>query len=468
MSQTDRSPESDRKTDLLSQLDNLPWSSFHTSLVIALGLGWALDSFEINIIGSVLALLTKEWHLTAIQGSYAVSAWVFGILLGALVFGYLADRLGRKKMFLFTLFWYAGFSVLTTFAWDYPSFLALRFLTALGVGGEYSAVTATMGEFIPKKYRGKTDSLILAGFPLGGVLSSLVALLLVKYLPTSIAWRVGFGLGGLLAVSGLWARQVIPESPRWLIHQGQREKAEAIVHSIEAIVAKEKLSEFSRSVMSITLEQPPSDKSVEWQAKFNTPLRLALASALNFSQAAIVYGMTALITLVLLPSIHIPATAMPRYVFIGNFAALAGGILVAIALDKWGRRSALLFGYVLSTIGLIYLYFAGDSQQILLGYSLVQFSITWAYIAAYILTAEILPTLIRGTGLGLSVAVGRLGAFFAPLLLTQVFSSTRDPKAALLVLLIMVLPGPISALLWYLRGVETKNRALERTAGDFV
>ncbi|MGH7942361.1 MAG: MFS transporter, partial [Limisphaerales bacterium] len=203
------------------RLDRLPWCRFHTVVTIALSLGWMLDAFETNIIGSVMGQVTKQWRLSPSQGSSLVSAWVFGMFVGALVFGYFSDRLGRKKLFILTLIWYAAFSVITAFSWNYYSLLAFRSLAALGVGGEYSAVAAAMVEFIPRLHRGKAAALVLAAFPMGGIISALSTGLFLRNFPPDVGWRMGFGLGALLALFGLWVRYAIPESPRWLAMNGR-------------------------------------------------------------------------------------------------------------------------------------------------------------------------------------------------------------------------------------------------------
>lgn len=213
------------QTDALERLDNMPWTRFHTVLTIALGVGWALNSFETNIIGSMFGVLKTQWDLSAAQGSLAVVIWVFGMLVGAIGFGYLADRFGRKRLFLGTLLWYALFATGTAFSWNYKSFLFFRFMTALAVGGEYSAVTATMGEFFPKAHRGRTDALILSGFPIGAMASAGISYLLFSWFPPEIGWRLGFGLGATLALFFLWVRRAIRNrragcssraaSPKW-------------------------------------------------------------------------------------------------------------------------------------------------------------------------------------------------------------------------------------------------------------
>jgi MFS family permease len=460
------------ETDALTRLDNMPWTRFHTLMVVALGVGWALDSFETNIIGSVFGVLKSQWHLSSAQGSLAVSIWVFGMLVGAIAFGYLADRYGRKKLFLATLLWYAFFSVATVFSWNYESFLFFRAMTALAVGGEYSAVTATMGEFIPKGHRGRTDSLILSGFPVGALLSAAISYFVLNNLPAEISWRVGFGFGTTMALLFFWIRRVIPESPRWLLQQGRVAEAEAIVEKIVASAAQGKHGEANRALAG---KRYPKTTLVPMHPAFwrnvrelfgAYRLRCGLASALNFSQAAVVYGVLSLMALVILPYMKVSAADMPIYYVYGNAAALAGGLTAAMLVEAWGRRASLFVSYTFTTLAIVFIYAMHTLPGMVLGYCLIQFGVTWAYISGYVVSSEILPTRIRATGLGVSVAVGRLGAVIAPLMLTNVYAASGTPSAALVGLLLLALPGPLAAASWWMMGRETRNVSLEEGSVD--
>ncbi|WGY70184.1 MFS transporter [Burkholderia cepacia] len=460
------------ETDALARLDNLPWTRFHTLMLVALGVGWALDSFETNIIGSVFGVLKSHWHLSAAQGSLAVSIWVFGMLVGAIAFGYLADRYGRKRLFLATLLWYAFFSVATVLSWNYASFLFFRAMTALAVGGEYSAVTATMGEFIPKRHRGRTDALILSGFPVGALLSAAVSYLVLNQLPAEWAWRVGFGLGTTMALVFFWIRRVIPESPRWLIQQGRVAEADAIVEQIVASAARDSHAPADRA--QLTKRYVPTRFAHQAPAFWRNVgelfgayrARCALAGALNFSQAAVVYGVLSLMALVILPYMKVPSTDMPLYYMIGNAAALAGGIVAAVLVEAWGRRASLFVSYTFTVAAIVFIYAMHALPGMVLGYCLIQFGVTWAYISGYVVSSEILPTRIRATGLGVSVAIGRLGAVIAPLMLTNVYAMSGSPSAALVVLLVLALPGPLAAGLWWLNGRETRRMSLEECSTE--
>ena len=458
------------QTDALVRLDHMPWTRFHTGLTVALGLGWALDSFETNIIGSVMGALRHEWGLSAAQGSMTVSVWVVGMLIGAIGFGYLADRFGRKRLFLTTLLWYAVFSLASAFAPNYETFLILRFLTALAVGGEYSAVTATMGEFFPKKHRGRTDALILSGFPLGAMASAGVSWWLLNSLPHDLAWRIGLGLGATLALFFLWARNKIPESPRWLLQQGRVEEAEAIVEMVAGTATKPADIEQAHRrypAVDFTVQSAQFWRNVgDLAGRFRA--RCGLASALNFSQASVVYGVLALMALVILPYMKVPAADLPLYYFWGNAAALAGGLTGAFAVEAMGRRRSLVASYSLTLLAIVPLYALKTLPGMVGSYCLIQFGVTWAYITAYVVASEILPTHVRATGLGVSVAIGRLGAMLAPLMLTWAFQATGTPAGALIILMVLAAPGPIAALIWWRLGAETRNVSLEEGSQPVV
>jgi len=192
------------------------WSGWHTKVVFALGFGWLLDSLEANIIGSVLGILLKIWHFTPLQGSLTVSVWLVGIMIGAVVFGYLSDRFGRKQVFLLTLLWYGSFTVACAFSNNIWVFIFLRFMAAVGIGGEYAAISSAVVEFIPKRVRGKTDAFIMSLWPVGALCSALLVMIALQFFPPETAWRAGFLIAVILALFALYIRRHLPESPAGL------------------------------------------------------------------------------------------------------------------------------------------------------------------------------------------------------------------------------------------------------------
>jgi MFS family permease len=461
-----------RRGNLTARLDRLPWGRFHTIVTAALALGWCLDMFETTIIGSVLGQIRRVWNLSPTQGSALVSSWVLGVFVGAILFGHYSDRTGRKKMFIFTLVWYAGFSVITAISWNFSALLSFRFLAALGVGGEYSAVTAAMVEFIPQSHRGKASGLVLAAASVGSILSSLFAQYFLNHFSADVGWRLGFAVGAVLAVAGVWVRYAIPESPRWLAAHGRLDEAEKIVGRVEdsLLATGVQISPLPQNQPGkLPAEVAPCQQSFaqrirELRSRYLG--RLSLACSLNFAQASVIYGMMAVLSLIILPTVKVPPERMPFFYFIGNVGALTGALLAVALIDFWGRKGTMLLGYTLTSVGVFFLCFANTQQTVLAAYTLVMFSAIWATNAAYIVSSEILPVHNRATGLGISVAVGRVGAFGAPLLLSRIYERTHQSGLAMLVLTILSLPGPVAALIWCFKGTEGSKRSLEEISRE--
>lgn len=224
-------------TDIPQRLDRLPWSQWHWMIVLALGVTWILDGLEVTIVGALGPILKhpETLNLTDAHVGLTASAYLLGTVVGALVFSYLIDRQGRKRWFMITLLVYLAATVLTAFSWDLNSFLLFRFLTGLGIGGEYSAINSAIDELIPARNRGHTDIAINGSWWIGTALGALISIPLLdpSILPIDIGWRACFVLGGVLGIAVLLVRRYVPESPRWLILQGREDEAEEIVRAVE-------------------------------------------------------------------------------------------------------------------------------------------------------------------------------------------------------------------------------------------
>ncbi|HZH07546.1 MAG TPA: MFS transporter, partial [Lautropia sp.] len=226
------------ETRIPERLDRLPWSAFHTRLVIALGITWVLDGLEVTLAGSVAGALRESPSLRLTDGQVGLSAsfYLVGAVLGAIGFGRLADRWGRKRLFWITLAVYAIATGATALANDFGFFALCRFLTGAGIGGEYAAINSAIQEWIPARHRGRTDLIVNGSFWIGAALGALGAVVLLDpaLLPPDLGWRVAFGIGAVLGLGVLALRRHVPESPRWLMTHGRPEEAEALVDSLEA------------------------------------------------------------------------------------------------------------------------------------------------------------------------------------------------------------------------------------------
>src|SRR6476620_5841129 len=225
------------ETAIPARLDRLRWGQFHTLVVVALGITWILDGLEVTLAGAVAGALKESptLNLTNAEVGLASSFYLAGAVLGALLFGWLTDRLGRKRLFFITLTVYLLATTATAFSWDFLSFALFRFLTGAGIGGEYTAIASTIQEFVPARYRGWTDLIINGSFWIGAALGAggSIVLLDPAHFAPDHGWRAAFLIGAILGLIILFMRLWIPESPRWLVIHGRPKEAEKIVDMIE-------------------------------------------------------------------------------------------------------------------------------------------------------------------------------------------------------------------------------------------
>src|SRR5438552_18483948 len=225
------------ESSIPARLDALPWSHFHTLVIVALGITWVLDGLEVTLTGAVSGALkaSPSLRLSDAEVGISASAYLTGAVLGALLFGWLTDLFGRKRLFFVTLGVYVLGTGATAFCTDFATFAICRFITGAGIGGEYSAINSAIQELIPARYRGRTDLGVNGSFGLGAVLGAIGSSLLLQpgRLPPDIGWRVAFGLGAVLGLGILFLRRYLPESPRWLLLHGRTEEAERIAIAIE-------------------------------------------------------------------------------------------------------------------------------------------------------------------------------------------------------------------------------------------
>ncbi len=446
------------------RLDRVGWRRIHTRVVLVLGVGWMLDAFEVNLVGSVLGVLQKLWHITAEQASLMVSVWLIGIMIGALLFGYCADRFGRRRLFLVTLAVYSTFTVVSALSPGYTAFLAFRFLTAIGVGAEYSAVNAAVAELIPARYRGRASATVMNFWPLGAILAGLVTLYFVNTLPPSIGWRFAFALGAVIALFSIWARKSLPESPRWLLARGRATEADAVSARMlgggHRFGSGETSSEEGQD--GVGLLPQLAELVRHWRG------RLALGCLLDFSEAAGYYGLFALLPLVVLPHLAIPDADVPWFFIVGNIGALVGGVAAAGLLDRTGRKATVTGFYLLAALSMLAMGWAAATSSVsgvMAAFVLANLCATGSWIAAYPTFAELFPTRARATGIGASVAFGRIGAAIAPPLLVGI-AQQYSVFTAFAALAACWLIGAVAMIPWAIWGVEGKGRSLEALAAQ--
>ncbi|WP_029921945.1 MFS transporter [Nevskia soli] len=452
--------------DVAAKLDTLPWNRFHTVAILVLGVGWALDSFEVTLISNIIGILKDQWRLNAAQMSWILGAWFVGLMIGAYGFGVLSDRYGRKRIFLTSLSIYGLFTALTAAAPGYSTFLVLRFITAIGVGAEYAAINAAVSEFIPASFRGRAGALVMNLWTVGAIAASLVAMVLLAVLPPELAWRAVFIVGAFIALSTLVLRRHLPESPRWLLLQQQRAAASAIIDGISR--GQVRFDRIPAIKMRVPSTKADGESKILKLLRLH-PGRLALGCALDFAEAAGYYGLFAFIPLVALPMLKLDATAIPLFYLAGNAGALVGGLVVAWLLDRAGRKLTVTACYGLTALAMLGVAAVSSwgTSWIIAGFVVANVLATASWVGAYPTFTELFPTSLRATGVGASVAVGRIGAFSAPFSITAA-AERFGISAALVLLAGYWFLGLVAMLIWNRTGVEARGMSLEALVGESV
>jgi MFS family permease len=240
-------------TKVPARLDRLPWSRWHWMIIIGLGTVWILDGLEVTIVGNISGQLAQPGsgiHITQSQVTgFGAAIYVLGACLGALFFGLLTDRFGRKKLFMITLATYLVATGLTAFSFAPWWFFLFRFMTGFGIGGEYAAINSAIDELIPSRHRGRIDIVINGTYWAGAAFGALVTVPATNDLPVNV------GLGFVLGLVILLVRRNVPESPRWLFIHGHARDAEALVDGIEERVERETGAHLREPSRSITIRQ---------------------------------------------------------------------------------------------------------------------------------------------------------------------------------------------------------------------
>jgi MFS family permease len=434
-----------------ARLDALPWSRWHWRVVVALGVAWVLDGLEVTIVGSVGSVLERPdtLGLTAAQVGWAGSLYVGGAVLGALVFGRLADRLGRKRLFLATLAVYMGATVATGLSTGFASFACCRFLTGFGIGGEYAAINSAIDELIPARVRGRVNLAINGSFWIGAALGALLSLVVLdeRVLGPQVGWRAGFLLGAVLAVAILLVRRHVPESPRWLMRHGRSEEAERVLRGIERaasasarvaptdanaatgppLVADATDSSFASGVARRA--SATSRRTLPTLAEVARVLRRppyaqrsAVVLALMASQAFFYNAIFFTYALVLTRFYGVPDARVGLYIIPFAAGNVLGPLVLGPLFDRVGRRRMIAATYALSGLTLLLTgagFVAGvlDAVTQTLAWSAVFFLASAAASSAYLTVSEVFPLEMRALAISIFYAVGTLlGGFAAPAL----------------------------------------------------
>jgi MFS family permease len=463
------------ETMIPHRLDRLPWSRWHWRVVIGLGITWILDGFEVTLVGAIASVLTKPetLHLSTQQASSAGTAYLLGAVCGALLFGYLTDRLGRKRLFLVTLAVYLVFTVASALAWGFWSLAIFRFLAGSGIGGEYSAVNSAVDELIPARVRGRVDIAINGSWWLGTAAAAFLSFTLLHYIRESISWRLGFGLGAILALAILAIRRTIPESPRWLLVHGRADEAETIVSQIEAEVQKQHsvLPQPKGRPLAVHQLSRLSFKNIaEYVLRYYRG-RAVLGLSLMGGQAFLYNSIFFTYTLVLSQFFGIAPGRAPLFLIPFSIGNVLGPLLLGPLFDSIGRRPMITLTYVMSGTLLIvtgWLFERGSltATTMTIAWCVIFFFASAGASSAYLTVSELFPLEARAMAIALFYAIGTGIAVASPSIFGALIATNSRTNVFYGYIFggsLMIAAGLIAAFL----AVPAERRSLEEIARPF-
>ena len=463
------------ETDIPARLERLRWSRFHTLVVVALGVTWILDGLEVTLAGALSGALkdSKTLQFTNTDVGLASSAYLCGAVLGALFFGWLTDRLGRKKLFFITLSVYLVATAATAFSWNVWTFVFFRFFTGAGIGGEYAAINSTIQELVPAKYRGWTDLVINGSFWVGaaiGAAGSIVLLDPARFDP-DMGWRLAFLIGAGLGVVIFFMRLWIPESPRWLMTHGYPQRAQAIVTAIENDVCNEHGSTLSAAVPVVKLRTRSHTPLNEvFNTLFVTYRQRALVGlSLMAAQAFFYNAIFFTYALILTDFYRIPADRVGWYLLpfaAGNFL---GPVVLGRLFDTLGRRVMIaatyaVSGLLLAATGHLFSLDVLSATTQTVCWMVIFFFASAAASSAYLTVSETFPLEIRALAIAVFYAVGTgIGGVAAPWLFGMLIDTGSRGSVFAGYLLGAALMLAAAAIQWRW-GIAAERQPLEAVA----
>jgi MFS family permease len=459
------------ETDIPARLDALPFGRFHVRVIVALGITWILDGLEVTLAGALSGELKQSTalNLSNADVGLAGSCYLAGAVLGAVFFGWLTDRLGRKKLFTVTLAVYLAATAATGLSWNVWSFVLFRLLTGAGIGGEYTAINSTIQELIPARLRGWTDLLINGSFWLGAAMGAggSIVLLDPNFIDPALGWRLAFLIGATIGLVILVMRIWIPESPRWLITHGYPQQAETVVRGIEA--------QFSGGGLAPAGERKP----LRLRMRDHTPLReVARTLFVTYRQRTLV-GLTLMAAqaffynaifftyaLILSDFYGTPAGDVGWYILPFAAGNVLGPLILGRLFDTIGRKVMIASTYAVSgTLLAVTAYLFSENlvsaQQLTVAWMVVFFFASAAASSAYLTVSEIFPLEVRALAIAFFYAIGTgIGGIAGPLLFGLLINTGSRASVAVgyLVGSVLMIAAAVVEARW---GVAAERKPLE-------
>jgi MFS family permease len=462
-----------------ARIDRLPWSPFHTRMVAALGAVWILDGLEITVASAIAAVLTQPETLALSSTEVGLLATVYlvGEVVGALFFGRLSDRLGRRNLFMLTLAVYLIGSGLTALTLGNSSgwlvFLyATRFIAGMGIGGEYAAINSAIDELIPARYRGRVDIMVNGTYWFGALLGTLGTFVLLNIMDPSIGWRIGFAIGPVLGVVILYVRRHLPESPRWQVMHGRERQAEESISYIE------------HEVRQTGRDLPPVDESKAIDLRPGDdhgylaltrvlfreyPSRSVLGAAMMISQSFLYNAIFFTYTLVLGKFYGVASENTPIYLIAFAIGNLLGPLTIGHFFDTIGRKTMIAGTYITSGVLLAitaFLFNAGALTPITqtIAWCVIFFFASAGASSAYLTVSEIFPLEVRAKAIAVFFAIAQCFGALGPVFYGSLIGTGDEPFRLFLGYLLGAAVMIIGGIVAIVYGVAAERRSLEDIA----
>ncbi|TWD83904.1 putative MFS family arabinose efflux permease [Kribbella amoyensis] len=481
MSSTDHALEEGKAIPSLvpARMDRLPWTRFHWMIVVGLGVSWILDGLEIQLVSLVGNVLKEPQTLglTTAQVGLLASIYLAGEVVGALVFGRLTDKWGRRNLFIITLLVYLIASGAAGLTWDFWSIALCRFVAGMGIGGEYAAINSAIDELIPSKYRGRVDIGVNGTYWGGALIGSAVGLVLLNddLVPIEWGWRLCFLIGPVMGLMIIYLRRHIPESPRWLMTHGRVEEAERTVDGIEETVRRQggELRKVGDDEAINVVDYPPvTYREIARVMLRDYRSRSFLGFSMMVTQAFLYNAIFFTYALVLKSYFGLNDSSIALYFFPFALGNLAGPLLLGHLFDTIGRRKMILATYSVSAVVLFVtalLFNAGALNALSLTglWCVVFFFASAGASSAYLTVSEIFPIELRGQAISFFFAISQLtGGVVAPFLFASLIGEGDNPARGPLTVgyiigaAVMLVGGLIA---WFF-GVDAEQQSLENVA----
>jgi putative MFS transporter len=441
--------------DIVARLERLPTSWWQVKARIIVGVATFFDAFDALAIASVLPVIVPLWKLTPPEIGVMISAGFLGQLLGALLFGWIAERYGRMNAMVGSIALFGVMSLACALAWDYRSLLVLRTIQGIGLGGEVPIAAVFISELAKAQGRGRFVLLYELVFPVGLVAASLLGLWLVPHL----GWQYMFVIGALPALLALVLRSLLPESPRWLAVRGRNAEAEAAMSLIETETQRAS----GQPLPPVKPVVSTADKGASWSDLFGPFYlrRTLVVWVIWFAAYFVNYGLTIWLPTLYRTVFKLPLDVSLRYGLITQAVGLLGTLICALAIDHVGRRLwfAVSFAAATPALAAVALLPAPSAEQVLTFMTIAYFFISSINIGVYLYTPELYPTRVRALGVGAATAWLRFASMIGPTVVGMMLAGGLPS-----VFVTFAIVAAIAAVITGVFAVETKGRVLEEAS----